>query len=522
MIDRPEGKPTTRDAAASPGSEHGYLAALKANGLPPRRAIVSAEELRLDLAAEASETLARSELLPGEGSAAARRATYFDTPAQDLVAAGFTLAIRHAPEGDLQIVEAAGAPAGFFALPEWRQPVAGEVPELDDSTPVRALLGRKAQDLGPVFRLQTRQRCWTLDWEGATIGLVLEQGQVTAGDRSAPLCEIGLVLQQGAPPALFSLARRLDEIAPLRLGVLGEAERGYRLLGPVRNMHKAAPAALTGDMTAAESFRQIAGACLRQFRLNEPLIGRSNPEAVHQARVALRRLRSALSIFKPMLQDDDAGRLNEESRWLAGMLAEARDLDVLRTRCDAEALHARLEPAREAAYGRAEAALASRRARRLMLDLAEYLAIGPWLALPSGAEIRNLAAREFAASALDRFRRKVKKEGRDLAELSNEARHELRKDAKKLRYAAEFFAPLFGEKRRKRRAARFLDALEQLQDRMGALNDLVTAPELIERLGLTDDPEAAALAGSDRDKQALIEAAAEAHDAFVDARRFWR
>src|SRR5690606_26659461 len=114
------------------------------------------------------------------------------------------------------------------------------------------------------------------------------------------------------------------------------------------------------------------------------------------------------------------------------------------------------EPARMAAYDQARGMLESRRARLLMLDLAEYLAIGPWTMQPSGAEIRGLPLREYAPAALDRLRRKVKKDGIGLADVDDETRHELRKDAKKLRYAAEFFAPLYAEKRRRRRAARFL------------------------------------------------------------------
>lgn len=485
------------------------------------RGPVAADALRLDLAPDAAAALAGSELLSGAPQPIPVRTTYFDTAGGDLAAAGFTLCIREQAGDRLQILEAPGAPPGLFVLPEWRRDIAGDQPVLDDSMPVPALLGTRAQDLAPIFALSTRRRLWTLARDGASIRLALDQGEMTADGRRATLCSLGLDLLDGPAAALFSLARQLDGIAPLRLGLLDEAGCGFLLRGPLQRMHRAAPVVLTRDMTAGDSFRQIAAACLRQFRLNEPLIDRANPEAVHQARVALRRLRSALSIFRPVLQDGTAGRLAEESRWLAAMLGQARDLDVLRARCETDALLARIEPAREAAYARARAALASRRARLLMIDLAEYLAIGPWQAQPSASESRDMATREFAAAALDRLRRKVRKGGADLAELPDEARHEVRKDAKKLRYAAEFFAPLFAEKRRKRRAARFLDTLEALQDRMGALNDLVTAPEVIARLGLQDDPAATALAG-DADKRALIEAAAEAHDAFADAKRFWR
>jgi len=285
---------------------------------------------------------------------------------------------------------------------------------------------------------------------------------------------------------------------------------------------KADPIALSADMTAAAAFHRIAGTCLRQFRLNEVLLDRNNSEALHQARVALRRLRSAFTIHKAMLEDGRFDHLRQEVRWLAGALAEARDLDVLVARSGGEEVRATLEAARVDAYDRAETALASPRARSLMLALSEWLALGEWLMLPSGKEGREQPARDFAAMALDRFRRKVKKGGRDLAEVDDSARHELRKDAKKLRYATEFFTALFERKRQNRRHKTFLDALEALQDHLGALNDLATAPELLARFGLDNDPAAAALLEPGKDRAELIEVVAEAHDTFVDAKRFWR
>lgn len=105
-------------------------------------------------------------------------------------------------------------------------------------------------------------------------------------------------------------------------------------------------------------------------------------------------------------------------------MGDARDLDVLVARSGGEEIRARLEAARADAYDQAEMVLASPRARSLMLDLSEWLALGAWLTLPPGEEIREQPAQDFAAKALDRFRRKVKKGGRDLADINDSARHE--------------------------------------------------------------------------------------------------
>ena len=263
---------------------------------------------------------------------------------------------------------------------------------------------------------------------------------------------------------------------------------------------------------------------MRQFRLNEALLlllsGRE-AGALHQARVALRRLRSAFSIFKPVIGGKDHLALRGELRWLASELADARNLDVLLERAGPGALHDRIAAAREAAYDRVGEVLASARVRALMPGLAEWTASGDWLDAPGAAGDRDQPARDFAVTALDRYRRKVKKGGRDLAHIDDEARHEVRKDAKKLRYASEFFTSLFERKRERRRYKRFVDALENLQDQLGALNDLAAAPQLVGQLGLADDPDAARLLAEGK-CETLLEAAVDAHDDLIDMKRFWR
>lgn len=480
-------------------------------------------ELKLELTAEAAEVLIKSNLLPAKTSVLRQCTIYFDTPAQDLSEAGFEIRIREAAGRRIQTVKATGSQtAGLFARPEWERPVENDSPVLDDTTPLRVLLGAKAHGIGPVFEVDVERRIWNVTQDDAVIEVVLDRGEILAGERRTPVSEIELELKRGSPSGLFALAHRIAAIVPLKLGVLNKAERGYRLLGPAVRTVKSEPIMLSADMTAADALNRVAGACLRQFRLNEVLLDRNNPEALHQARVALRRLRSAFTIHKTMLQDSRFAHLREELRWLAGALGEARDLDVLVVRNDGEKVHAMLEAARTNAYNTVEAALASDRARLLLLDLSEWLALGEWLSLPSSKEVREQPARDFAIMALDRFRRKVKKGGRDLAELDDSARHKLRRDAKKLRYTAEFFAPLFERKRQKRRHKTFLSALEALQDHLGALNDLATAPELLARLGLDSDHAAAALLEPGKDRAELIEAAAETHETVIDAKRFWR
>ena len=404
---------------------------------------------------------------------------------------------------------------------EWERIVDDDVPVLDDTTPVRGFLGARAAALHPIFEVTVRRLTWPVSWEETQIELVLDRGEIIAGDRRTRVCEIELEMKAGDPAALFSYARRIAVETPLHLGVLSKAERGYRLIGPA--LSSAAPEpVLLEDMDVEHAFRVIAGACLRQFRLNEMLLDRGDVEVVHQARVALRRLRSAMAAFAPVVADGALERLKDELRWLAGVLGAVRDLDVLIPERREAAERAGLEQARREAFGRMVCDLDSVRARTLMLDLSEWVACGAWRQQPSSAEIRAMPLRDFAAAALDRLWRKVKKHGRDLADLDDEARHTLRKDAKKLRYAVEFFAGLFDGRKQRRSYGRFLETLKVLQDVLGVLNDRANRSMHLARAGLDGDfPEMEMPEKGRADEAKMLKTAVAAHDAFCDARRFW-
>lgn len=479
-------------------------------------------ELKLELSRGGADALAASDLLGRARARAEQRSIYFDTPDQALFQSGLSLRIRRSGRQRIQTVKSGDAKAaGLFTRPEWEQPVSDDTPVLDDRTPIAKLLQDEVDAIEPAFEIQAERRTWRLDEDGARIELVIDCGEVRALQRVMPLYEVELELKAGTPASLFALARGIDAVAPVRLGVLSKAERGYRLLGPAQSAHKAERVTLDADMTAAEAFQAIAQSCLRHYRLNEAiLLERRGTEALHQARVAIRRLRSGFSIFKAMSTDRQAERLKHGLRNLGLVLGEARNLDVLIAEVEAGTLHDRLTQARDTAYAAVEKTLASVHTRALMLDLAEWLAIGDWLGSPDARELRDRPARLFAEEALGRFRKKVKTHGRHLETLADEARHELRKDAKKLRYAAAFFAPLFDGKAEKRRRRNFVAALEDLQDQLGALNDLVTAPQLLRRYRVAGHPDARRLLAKGR-KPELLDAAAAAHGALLDAKTFW-
>lgn len=478
-------------------------------------------ELKLDVDAMHFDALVGAPIFAGVALVAKPQvSTYYDTPDRALREAGVSLRVRRTGTRHVQTIKAQGrATAGLFARPEWECEVPGDAPVIDDvAGPLASLLHEAVLEaIEAAFSVEVVRQTGIVHYADAQIEVMLDRGTVHAGDRQAPLAEVELELRSGPRAALFALARLLNETAPLRLGVMTKAERGYRLVArsPDKPV-KGAPATLAEEMTPAQVFQAIAGACLRQYRLNEALFLRTQAaEALHQARVALRRLRSAISIFRPILMDERVAHLRQELRWLAAALGEARDFDVLRARgygSDDAALkagHAR-------AYTALEEVLASDRTRGLLIDLAEWVAIGMWQAAAAD-EGSERTAGAFAAHTLDRLRRRLKREGRRLARLSDEDRHEVRIVAKKLRYATEFFADLFTGKKAARRQRTFRRALQALQEHLGDLNDIATAPVLLAQLGITpvEDPTAA-----DR-REALLADAEEAHESLIDAKRFW-
>ncbi len=480
-------------------------------------------ELKLQVDAASAEGLAASKVLPEKWRTVQQRDLYFDTAYRALAEAGLSLRIRQSGSHRTQTIKrSGGSAAGLFARSEWEMHVNNDVPIVDETSPVHAALGGAVNDLLPVFEVEVTRKIWDFQDVDTNIEVVLDRGTISAGDRHTSICEMEMELKSGQPQALFELARKLGGAVGVRLGVLTKAERGDLLTQALQGVVKAGPVPLHKEMRAAEAFQVIVLSCIKHFRLNEDLLLASrSPEPLHQARVALRRLRSAVSIYKLLLGTDAARELRDGLRELAGELGPARELDVLLQRAKPGKLRDQLQTERESAYDRVGEALGSGTARALMLNMVEWVQIGSLLVDPDTEATRTQPARTFAARALSRFRRKVKESGRNLRGTEDEARHELRKDAKKLRYAAEFFAFLFDGKGEKAQQKNFIIALEAVQNELGALNDLATAPHVLARLGIADDPEAPALLARGK-KKALIAAAADAHGDLVDVGCYWR
>ena len=472
---------------------------------------------------------------------------YFDTPDFALSAQGVALRVRRIGRRWLQTLKTEGERyGGLSQRVEHEMPIRRGVPDWS-RFPVGALacVPEALRDqLVPVFETHFNRTAWLIKGQsGAQIEVALDVGEVLAGKHSQPICEIELELKAGQPDALFALA--LDwagqfDCVPFDIS---KAERGVRLAhGLAEEPAKSVPLSLSRGMSVEAGFAAMVQACLTQFQANlpgalgplkEPLAIRLSPQAdkslvipildetanhstksasgqvaayppqageganaepqpindieyVHQARVALRRLRAVLRVFRRACALPD--ELMEGLHELMAALGPARDWDVL---C-CETLP------RMAAYfsdpvawqqgldrleaQRAEVRVAMRAAILQAHPGAWLLACQRWLwqrGWQAGPEVQRLAQlssqKKWARRALQKGHRSIVRGANEFEQLQAAQRHALRIAIKRQRYTAEFFLPLFTG----RRQARYLAALQAIQDSLGRNNDARVAWELL-------------------------------------------
>ncbi len=357
-------------------------------------------------------------------------------------------------------------------------------------------------ELGAIASFRGQRR--TLATQAATnqtedaVVLTVLDGHLRGVPADRPVCRITLT---GAAPALRETAMRLAQAVPVtvpRAALAAEAIAAARGQEPAPR-HLGTPV-LQPDQALTDSIAQVIGQLLdAMLHWTEQAAAGATTVPVHQMRVATRRLRSALSIFKSVTSGPEMDLLSAALRETATRLGGARDWDVFLEGVGAQVKEAFPEDRRvqgllsaarrkrAEAYAELRAHLASTAFHELEVALGCAAALRPWEASGDDALRQDTAA--FAAAVLARRLRKVRRAGRGLATLPVEALHELRKDCKRLRYAAEFFQPLFPDKGTRR----FLKHLAALQEELGALNDGAVAANLMSHLGRAERGYAAGL-----------------------------
>jgi inorganic triphosphatase YgiF len=454
---------------------------------------MAAEEIELKLRVQTAELPRLRALLNRRAGARAREtrltSLYFDTPQLDLLQAAFALRVRRAGRRWVQTLKGGGVVQGGLHVREEQEwPVVRPLPDLTKlklaapSLPWRDI----GDQLIPLFTTEFRRSTWVIVHAHGEIEVALDQGQVRAGQAHEDILELELELKAGETSSLYALALELAAAIPLAPDPTSKAERGYRLFrGLPLAPAKAQAAALRAEMSVEQAFIAIVWNCLDQMQRNQRGVDEeSDPEFIHQMRVALRRMRSALSLFQIAVPRASWEPIAVELRWLAGTLGAARDWDVLEEevlppliaelegRKPLTYLPQRVRAERRKARSQARAAVRAERYGLLALNLERWLAARAWRAEIDAEQLARLEGpvRGLAEQLLQRRHRQLRRRGRGLAQLSDPERHRVRVAAKKLRYAVEFFAGLYPGK-----AVRpYLSGLTGLQDVLGAFNDAAT------------------------------------------------
>jgi len=450
-------------------------------------------KLRIDPADAARLRRHPAVLTALDGKPVTRKLTsiYYDTPDLQLLDAGVSLRVRRMSGGWFQAVKAKGkALAGLHQRMEWEDIIAAGHPDFSkiiDPALTRIFDNDALRNaLAPIFITEVRRTEWQLAMpDGSRIEMALDLGQLQVQGKTEPISEVELELKHGDAGRLFDLALELQAGIPLHIENVSKAQRGYMHYRPAPPpVVKAKVAPLDKTMRAGEAFRRIGWECLAQLQGNQDMVLHgSDPEGVHQMRVALRRLRSAMGVFRAVIDRQQCVGLAEELRWIAAELGNARDLDVflgetlppifvqLAHHPGLLALRDKAITAQAKAYAAARAAIQSQRYQRLLLTLGAWLESGQ-------ASHGNANVMEVAEAMLRKRNKQLRRHGRLLREVNTEERHLARIAGKKLRYAAEFFTCLYPQDRTRP----FLNGLAGLQDVLGTLNDIAVTAVLVRKL----------------------------------------
>jgi triphosphatase len=439
--------------------------------------------------------------LAGAGSprTAELRSVYFDTDDLGLKRAGMVLRLRDGGDGTSTLdVKWTPDPAqGMFKRGELAVSCPGGKPDTGLFDPkTRKRLARAIGDnaLTPVFETRVKRKITDVSHRDATIEVAVDDGVIVAGARELAVAEVELEIKAGNDAALYDYAIAMQRELPLVLDFTSKSERGYRLLaGEAPQPVKAVAPSYDKSASRDAVINAMLSATLAQFVGNwAPLLETDAPEAVHQLRVALRRMRSALRIVEKASPSPELAGLRDEAKRIASSFGEARACDVFLEAALAGPLQPASRPAgseellaviatrRRNAYAAARAALQDAATGVFVLELQRFLA-GDGRVAGEPA----LSARDFARHSLDALHAKVGARGRDMPDLADEERHKLRIALKNLRYAAEFFAPLFGHSKR---TLKLVQHASRLQDLLGAHNDAATAATFVNELRLDEHP----------------------------------
>ena len=393
-----------------------------------------------------------------------------------------------------------------------------------------------ASGLQPVFETDIRRTVRSLRLAGETVAeAAIDVGRVFAGEATQDVNELELELKRGAPGPLYRLALDLHATVPFIIGVESKAQRGQRLrTGKAPMAVKRGPPPLDGDGPASEAVRRIIGAAIGQLLANQPAAAAGDVEGVHQMRVGIRRLRTALALFGKHLERYASRHFEAELKRLGQVFGNARDWDVFCTQIlpDAEKdeiakgwvelLRTPAEASRQVAHRELEEEFTHPAITALVLGMAAWLEPDDAGSPVAGDDALNRPIRKLAHGLLDRMARRVARGGHPRRRSAEEL-HALRKALKKLRYSGEYLGAIYPPKPVKQ----CQKSSKRLLELLGTGTDATMATRLAGRLcaGARSEvaPAAAALVQwSDKRRDKALRKLSEIWTTFAAAPAFWR
>ena len=403
--------------------------------------------------------------------------TYLDT--DDLRLARWGVNLRHRIDEGWTVKLPAESDGALLVRPELEFPGNGRKPPAAAVDLVRAFI--RSAELRPQTRLKTVRSGFELhDSEGRVLAEVLDdEVSVLEGRRlAARFRELEIEVSEAMPPALLDVI--VERLQQAGAGAPDTTPKYIRALGPRASQPPEVPLPkLASGATAGDVVRRAIAASVIRLIQHDPVMRLdADPEGVHQARVATRRLRSDLRTFGSLVDPVWASALRDELGWLAEILGSVRDGDVMLERMRERAAElpesnsrgvARvletLEASRDEAHAQLLATLRSDRYLSL-LDQLVSAANAPSLLLEA-----DLPAPAVLPALVRRPWRSLAKRVKALGDVpTDEELHNIRIKTKRVRYASEAVAPLVGSQ-----ARAFAAAAARLQEVLGDVNDAVVA-----------------------------------------------
>jgi triphosphatase len=543
------GCPTLQPLVARPGvsvvrSEETERAREAAQPEPARS--LSHLECELKLEGSSAELEAAFASIAADNAAPARTmlSIYFDTPGGALWASGRNLRVRKSQGKYVQTLKWSDE---GIRQPDTRHEIEvacdGSEPDIELFGPqVAAELQEVSGGVSPIarFSAQFKRKVAKMNINVTEIEAALDVGHIIDGSRQLPLREIELELKSGDPADLYQFAEQLSAAYNLRLGVLTKSQRGFLLAaGETAAIRKAKAPDTAQDATIDDLIAIAITECIDHFIGNWPaLLQSDNPDAIHQMRVGIRRLRSLLAAFHKEIPAAAFVAFRKEAREIASALGVARDTDVFIKAADEgpfaavpednaiEAFREGLRERRDEGYGQAHAMLAAPQTTRFVLEMRAFVARRSWRDELSAEQLIGLGApaAKFAARTLERLHKKARKRGDDIENATAEEVHALRIVLKNVRYCSEMFSSMFHDRNG---VKKYLKSAGRLQDVLGAHNDSVVSGEIVADVERRAGPVASRAAGlvTGWTARGLQDSGASLRDDFQDfkkAERFWR